>query len=301
MALAGTALTGPGLRDIFHHRQKPHTTTFSYDLFDRLTGVFYSDASKVTYVYDDDGNTTSRFTTGQGTSTYGYDALNRLISQQTASAKTVGYGYDDAGNMTSMTDSRGSIAYAYDTADNLKTVTEPGRKVTTFLYDANNSRTSTTYPNGVKLAYTYINDATAHATPKLKEIKATKRTGTVISDFTYTYTTGTGTATDVRRTVVDKSGNTTTYSYDGRNELTHAVVKNSSGTVTDDRAYTYDLSGNGWGRRWRGATALWPTASEVRSYETRRARDCRHSSRRTGIISDRVRPHSWTARGSSTY
>jgi RHS repeat-associated protein len=221
-----------------------HTTTFSYDLFDRLTGVFYSDASKVTYVYDDDGNATSRFTTGQGTSTYGYDALNRLISQQTASAKTVGYGYDDAGNMTSMTDSRGSIAYAYDAADNLKTVTEPGSKVTTFVYDANNSRTSTTYPNGVKLAYTYINDATAHATPKLKEIKATKSTGTVISDFTYTYTTGTGAPNDVRRTVVDKSGNTTTYTYDGRNQLTHAVRKNSAGTVTDDRAYTYDLNGN---------------------------------------------------------
>jgi YD repeat-containing protein len=46
----------------------------------------------------------------------------------------------------------------------------------------------------------------------------------------------------------------TTYCYDALDRLTRAATKNSGGTTTDDRAYTYDGNGNRLSQTFNGTS-----------------------------------------------
>ncbi len=114
-------------------------------------------------------------------------------------------------------------------------LTEPGGAITSFAYDNDDNRISTTYPNGV------VQTAAYDASSRLTSIEG-KRGSTVLTRFAYTYALS-GTDTALRRTVKDKSNNTTTYSYDALDRLTRARTLSSLGLVTSDYQYTYDAAG----------------------------------------------------------
>lgn len=213
------------------------TATYTYDPIDRATNIAYSDGSSVAYGFDENGNMTSR-TDATGQATYVYDKLNRLITENFPGAKTNNYTYDNAGNLKTLQDAGGTTTYNYGASNLLDSMQAPGDSAaTTFVYNDDDQRTTTTYPNGVVMTATYEDGGAGGSGPnRLKRIKAVKGT-TTISDFSYSYSNSSG-DTALRQSVTDKSGATTTYTYDALNRLKTATNANGHN-------YTWSYDGNG--------------------------------------------------------
>jgi len=227
-------------------------TTYKYDGDDRVNEIDYADGTKITYTYDGDGNMTQRVDSGAngGTSSYTYDLKNRLTQRQDPYGTST-YGYDAADSMLSMHDSGGTVSYGYDTANQLcyvyvgsATNTCDANDVgapsgaTSFKYDADGNRTTTTYPGSTQVVMTQSYDNA----DRLTDINAAKG-GSKFIDFAYTYVAA-PTDKDVRQSVTDIAGNKTTYTYDTLDRLQEATTKTSGGSTTFDRTYAYDGASN---------------------------------------------------------
>ncbi|MBG6181854.1 RHS repeat-associated core domain-containing protein [Arthrobacter sp. CAN_A1] len=226
---------------------KNQVLTYTYDNNDRIKQVRQGStcvaATCVTYTYDANGNLTQRVD-GSGTSTYGYDAQNRATTK-TVGGVTTTLTYDGASNILTFQDPTGTIGYKYDPANRLISLAEPGgscpatpafpnsTKCTGFVYDKNNRRTETKYPNGVK------NVTAFDFAGRKGAITATNTSGSVLAKRSYAYTTGeTGKDGSLRKSMTTESGAVTTYGYDFMNRLTSATLAG----VTE--GWVYDKNGN---------------------------------------------------------
>lgn len=145
---------------------KGQVTAVSYDPLDRVVQTRYAGTttcttteiaagSCITRGYDADGNLTAS-ADQTGTTSYVYDLLGRETSRGLPSTGTTSLGYDGAGNVLTATDTGGTVSYTYDAANQLVSLIEPGGsctatpkdRCTTFGYNNNGVRTSTTYPTG---------------------------------------------------------------------------------------------------------------------------------------------------------
>ena len=222
------------------------TADHDHDVLDRLTRIAYSDGSSVAYTFDDNGNMATRTESG-ATTTYTYDALNRLTQEQFPGGRTNSYTYDAASNLKTLVDSGGTTTYTYGPTNLLDALRAPGETAdSTFAYDDDDRRTTTTYPNGVVMSQSYDNPG------RLKEIKGVKGT-TTLTKFAYTYIKG-ASDTNLRQTVTDHNAKTTTYTYDALNRLTRA--QDTAGG-TDDYQYTLDGNGNVTSRTKNGSTTAY--------------------------------------------
>jgi RHS repeat-associated protein len=233
------------------------TRTFTYDPLDRITQIAYSSGATIGYQYDANGNMTQRTDSVAGTSTYQYDALNRR-TQDTLPSGTTTYGWDAGSNLTSLSDAGGTVTYRYDSVDRLQDLAEPGGSCTTpvslcttFGYTTRDQRNSTAYPNGVTQSVTYD---TSDKPTTITGVKAGSPP-TTLTSFTYDYKVSPTVEGKLLRSVTDKNGNKTTYTYDTMVErLLSAVEKNSGGTTIDTRSYTYDNASNQKTRTINGST-----------------------------------------------
>ncbi len=82
------------------------------------------------------------------------------------------------GNLTSMTDVAGTVTYRYNAVNLVNELVEPGGSTTTFGYDNDNNRTSTTYPNGV------VQSASYDESNRVKTIVGTRGL-TTLTSFAY--------------------------------------------------------------------------------------------------------------------
>jgi RHS repeat-associated protein len=219
---------------------KGQQRTFTYDARDRLTKVEFRDTAgivraTVSYVYDADGNRTSR-TDARGTTTYSYDARGLLTREAFPDGTSNAYAYDAAGNMASMTDPGGTTLYAYDAVNLLSQLTDPDGGVTTYGYNDDNSRTRATYPNGVTEARTY------NKAQRVIGVEAKTAGGTLLTDFEYDYLRSSGRDSYLRQKMVDKQrGTTTVYGYD---HLGRLISQDTTGAATERYAYRYDANSN---------------------------------------------------------
>jgi RHS repeat-associated protein len=277
------------------------TTTYSYDHANRLTGIGYSDTTPaVSFGYDNVGNRTA-MSDGSGSISYVYDNLNRLTSL-TRGSDTFSYAYDVAGNLTSRTypDST-QTTYGYDEDDRLTSATSSGN-ATSYSYYANSELNQTTLPSGNGYVETRVYDNAGRLTEVknakgasvLSDYVSTLdpagnptqivQTGAVNATQTYSYDANdrilsvcfqAGTcpnAGDPKITwTYDKIGNrltetrattTTTYSYNGGDELTQASAQN-----TGTNPYSSQVQTDGAQPYWRlGETSGTSFASTVGSY-----------------------------------
>lgn len=230
------------------------TADYDFDAMDRLAKITYGDGSSVTYIYDDNGNLTSR-TDNTGQTTYVFDKLNRLSTENFPGARTNTYTYDNVGKLKTLVDAGGTTTYNYGPSNLLDSMQAPGDgAATTFGYDNDDRRTSTAYPNGVTMTATYDNPG------RLKEIKGSKAgVLTPLTDFVYDYntvptscsSTAAAAETNLRQKVTDAAASpnkVTTYCYDKLNRLTKATE--SPGSTF---AYQYDGNGNATRRTKDGA------------------------------------------------
>lgn len=226
---------------------KNQVLTYTYDKNDRIKqvrqGATCVAATCVTYTYDANGNLTQRVD-ASGTSTYAYDAQNRATAK-TVGGVTTNLTYDGASNVLTFKDPTGTIGYKYDPANRLISLAEPGgscpatpafpnsTKCTGFVYDKNNRRIETKYPNGVK------NVTAFDSAGRKGAITATNTSGSVLAKRSYAYTTGTtGKDGSLRKSMTTESGAVTTYEYDFLNRLTSATLAG----VTE--GWVYDKNGN---------------------------------------------------------
>jgi len=129
------------------------STTYGYDVADRLTSVTDPNSATTTYTYDDLGNLLSQTSPDTGTTTFQYDA---------------------AGNLRQKTDALGQVfTYAYDALNRLTRVNAPGTDDDiSYLYDRCLNGTGRLcqldygpgFPNGSTVHYQYnaFGDMTAH-------------------------------------------------------------------------------------------------------------------------------------------
>jgi RHS repeat-associated protein len=236
---------------------KGQSTRYTYGTHDRISYLSYGSTTTCTstdisagncidYYFDNDGNPTSFIEAG-GTTTYTYDKLSRETARTLPSASS-SLTYDNVGNVLTATDSLGTTTYAYNDANQLTSLAEPGGsctsvptvRCTTFTYDNNGARLTTTYPTSPT---TTVMTSTYDNSGRISRIKAV--TGaTTHSDFTYTYLK-ISTDTALTRSRVDNTaGLTTTYDYDTLARLTGVEEKNTSLVKTAEWTYAYDLAGN---------------------------------------------------------
>jgi RHS repeat-associated protein len=238
-------------------------TTACYDTYDRVTKLFYTTPATtvacststpdITYVYDADGNLTSR-SDNTGTTTFTYDTLNRVTNKALPDTTTacsgsnplgISYSYDNANNLMTQCEASGTVTYSYNNANQLTGIAQPGGSCTptvvspctTVTNDTEGRPLVTTFPGGATLTRTYFPSGA------IKTIIGKNSGGaTTLSSFSYTYN-NTTTDRDLVQTVNQNdavlANITTTYTYDKFDQLTDATP--STGTVLH---YRYDLAGN---------------------------------------------------------
>jgi RHS repeat-associated protein len=250
------------------------TTTYTYDVLDRVTGVDYSGTAAnpdVTFTYDAAGRQETR-TDPAGTTTFTYDQVSNLRSRvNTFDNKTVAYTYDKAARLAATNDARGSTTYAYDSAGALISMgydQNGGRATTRFAVDGKGRRTDTwmqtNATNTAWAAHAHTDfDASGRPSHIIGERNLANSSGgapTLVVDLTYCYAAGStypacSSAPSADRSFLQWRANTvtgqvTTYTYDTGGRLTGAATTAGtdpvSGTALPAVTYTYayDIRGN---------------------------------------------------------
>ncbi|MET9365227.1 RHS repeat-associated core domain-containing protein [Streptomyces sp. NPDC006632] len=214
------------------------TTLYTYDDRDRVKKVDTGSYDTVTYVYDGDGNLSSR-TDRTGTQTYQFDALSRETVRTLQDGSQTVLAYTANGNVDTYTDPSGVIDYTWDKANRLTELKDQSGRRTTYGYNNNDTRTSTTYPGST------VQSVDVDKSGRPTTIKTTSPKGT-LTNLTYTYGYGTGSATDGTkiRTATDVvAGLKTSYTYDVAGRFSYAKEEKGS-TLNSSWQYCYDLAGN---------------------------------------------------------
>ncbi|MFF3848285.1 RHS repeat-associated core domain-containing protein [Streptomyces sp. NPDC002328] len=214
------------------------TKTYTYDNLDRIRTVTSPNTVKVEYWYDGDGNLVQR-SDGTGTIKYEFDPLQRETVRHLQDGSQTLLAYTPAGNVDYYQDPAGKVDYTWNEANKLSELKDPQGRVTTYKYNNNDVRTTTTYPGGT------VQKVDVDNSSRPKAIRATSPQGTLV-DLAYTYGYGTNAATDGSkiRTLTDNVRNIKrTYSYDGAGRFSYAKEE-KSGAITDSWQYCYDLAGN---------------------------------------------------------
>ena len=203
------------------------STSYEYDLLDRMTRVVDRNGYATVYEYDANGNRTAVHYANGFTTTYEYDLLSRLICEKTVDNRdnvVVQYIYTlgAAGERKSVTELDRTVEYTYDSLYRLtsETITE-GEKVTvyTYAYDNVSNRILKTV-NGEETVYTYnaLNQLVSE------------------NDIVYEYDLNGNT---VRMTSPSKSA---LYVYNAENRLIRATVQSGNNVSVEE--YKYDYAGN---------------------------------------------------------
>ncbi|MGI8891402.1 MAG: RHS repeat domain-containing protein [Chthoniobacterales bacterium] len=200
----------------------------------------YDDSNVVSYVYDPNGNPTSRTPGNNPASSYLYDALNRVTKithNFTGTSKTINYGYTEVGNRKfTQRDGNGTTGtadgYTYDLNDQMKTFrlngtlangVVSGGTLTSFNLDESGNRTSVVV-GSTTTNYGAVNNLNEYTTVGgLGVTYGALGNLSVYNSWNYSY--------DAmgRLTSADKGAITSDFLYDG---LGRQVARTESGVTT---------------------------------------------------------------------
>ena len=254
-----------------------NTAAPSYNIDETVSQVAFTDVigttSSVSYKYDDDptdsdyvadddhfGRISKISETRDGTvyktlyrykvhpasgSTTGAGQLaSETIPMSTASSPgtaVIAYTYDELGRVTNSAVDSVNSSVTYDTLGRIATASNSLGSFT-YTYDGPSSRVaSMTYPNGQSTTYSYLDSANDF---RLASITNYKTGTTVLSKFDYTYNE-LGLITGWKQQTDSNTPTLFTFGYDAANQLTRAVLTNTSTqAVLAQYAYGYDLAAN---------------------------------------------------------
>jgi RHS repeat-associated protein len=145
-------------------------TNYTYSGFSELKTLQSPDTGSTAYEYDAAGNRTKQTDARGKVTNYGYDALNRLttVTYPTAAALNTTYTYDTTqtgcltdetfgkGRLTKIADQSGTTIYCYNRFGDLvrkKQTTNSQTIELLYVYAANGTLSSVTYPDGAVVDY----------------------------------------------------------------------------------------------------------------------------------------------------
>lgn len=139
-----------------------HTTTFDYDLLNRLTQETDPLSNTWVYTYDAVGNMITRTDGEKQTTVYAYDKDDLLIQTSYPDGSSISYAYDEVHNQTVMTDTIGVTVNTFDEVDQLLTSTmvpttliSATTKAVTYTYDLDGNITRFAHPDGREVQYLF--------------------------------------------------------------------------------------------------------------------------------------------------
>jgi len=201
-----------------------HSTTYSYDSANQLTGMTARDGRQRTFGYDQDGRETSE----------------TWLNSQGQAIYTATYVYDSAGQLTNESDPFSAYPLSYDNDGRLTKVDNSGTPtmahvILTYAYDSFNRRTSLSDNFSGSVTYGY--DSDSRLTSETMTVS-----GTAGPQVTYGYDAASR-LTQITRSVSGGNNVNTTLAYDKANRLigmTHSYSVNGSIHTTITLAsYTY--------------------------------------------------------------
>lgn len=208
------------------------SVTYDFDEFNNLIGTELPTGAATAVGFADTTNPakpTSVTTPDGDTLEMSYDDAGNLTSavQEEMDIEVSSLSYTGQGLVSSTTDAGGNTtSFSYDSVGNLVEMAEPGPiGATSFGYDSLSRVTSVTDGNGTVLDYRY---------DRLDRIVSISHDGEVLQSIDYD---GNG-----RQTATHTDQATTTWSYNGRGDLTASERTDSTGAETT--TYTYDPAGN---------------------------------------------------------
>jgi RHS repeat-associated protein len=132
-----------------------HSTTYSYDLHDRLSVTTFNDGSHEDLTYDNDNSVLTLRNRANQTIVYTYDTMGRPSTKAHSSFPAVTFGYDLFSRRTSANQMGGqALSWIYDKAGRVSSATAESRTLN-YQYDENGTRTRLTWPDSVFVDYTY--------------------------------------------------------------------------------------------------------------------------------------------------
>lgn len=209
------------------------TTTFTFDLLNRLDIKGLPDLTTIDFDYDLMDRTLAVTSSAEvGSFDYFYDTAGRLTQITRPDLKSVSYGYDDNGNQTRLTYPDNSfVTYVYDDLDRVKEVRDGGvTLLAQYVYDSLSRQTTATYDNGAQTGYAYELDN------DLSQVAHQFGVGSVTFDYLYN--------TVNQRT--DTSVDDDTYFWRPDLNVTNNYLSNALNQYgdVDGTLFTYDGNGN---------------------------------------------------------
>ncbi len=212
--------------DNTYTRTTKHNMTYRYNPSGQLTSVADRNGNTTTLAYSgsalalitDPNGRTWTITTTSGVITGVTDALSRTY--------TLSYDVSDVSNklLTSVTPPIGNAwTYTYDSEGRMLTKTDPAGFTITYVYTSDGKIQSSTDPENKTRSMSYTSST---------QTTFTEKDG---SAWNYTYDP----VYAVKTAKADPLGNTTTYTYDDKRNLTGITYPDSTYT-----GYTYDANGN---------------------------------------------------------
>jgi|GEM_PF-5055284 len=201
------------------------TTTYVYDLADRLVKTISSDGKEVEYTLDEVGQTIESTFAGRTTSME-YDIFGRNVKTTSPMNIEVSFTYDALGNKTSMTDGRGqTVNYSYNVYGEQTSLINRRNGIFLMNNDIANKQSFITTPMGKVSTVKY--------SPTTWDVVETIPASGNANKTTFAYN-GAGQITRTTDTV-----GTINYTYDSNARLQKVSTANSS----EDIIYAYDILG----------------------------------------------------------
>lgn len=206
-----------------------NTSETQYDTRNIVTNSANALGYAFSYKHDGNGNVIQRTDPNGNTLAYSYDAANRLTNIVYPDGSMLVFSYDENGNVTELSNTTEAVRYAYDPLNRVTNVFVVGlNKTVSYEYDAVGNRSAMIDPDGGRTEYEY--DA-------LNRLTALSDPGS--NTWTYAYD-----AINRMTNLTMPNGIVATYQYDVGSHLTNLVYRNSTNTILQSFAYTYDAVGN---------------------------------------------------------
>jgi RHS repeat-associated protein len=240
-----------------------HTSRYYYDDMNRLRRIIDANGATIDYNYNADGRLIS-IVSPDGSTSFGPDSSGRIVAQSNSdtsqsfvydgrgrlastsqqiggNGKTIQYGYGPDMSLTAVTNAEGQVTrYSYDALGRLVAISAPGGR-TTFAYDLAGRRIQMSLPNGITTYYSY------DGANRLLAQVSRSADNQVVAAFSYSYN-----GVNLRTSVTDLAGRTTTYTYDELYRLTDVVYGDGR-----SQQFSYDPVGNRLSQTVNGVTTTY--------------------------------------------